>query len=146
MNDFARYIDKRIDENKVLNEAKSIQVTKEAYLELSTAIDALSDVFTLMNKKGVADGGGMVPDLLRKVEVAVQKAKDKTKIVAKEKNVEKFEPATKKVLGEVGSSLEKIAERVRILAESMDAPIEADLPVDDVSVDDEIPVEDEDIK
>lgn len=146
MNDFARYIDKRIDENKVLNEAKSIQVTKEAYLELSTAIDALSDVFTLMNKKGVADGGGMVPDLLRKVEVAIQKAKDKTKIVGKEKNVEKFEPSTKKVLGEVGSSLEKIAERVRVLAESMDAPVETDFPVDDVSVDDDVPVEDEDEK
>jgi len=145
MQEFTRYIEKRIDESKVLNEATSIQVTKEAYLELHTAIDSLSDVFTLMNKKGVVDGGGMVPDLLRKVEVAIQKAKDKTKVAGKQKSADKFEPSTKKVLGEIGSSLEKIAERLRVLAETMDG-IEPEMEVDDVNIDDDIPVEDEPIK
>jgi hypothetical protein len=145
MQEFTRYIEKRIDESKVLNEATSIQVTKEAYLELHTAIDSLSDVFTLMNKKGVVDGGGMVPDLLRKVEVAIQKAKDKTKVAGKQKSTDKFEPSTKKVLGEIGSSLEKIAERLRVLAETMDG-IEPEMEIDDVNIDDDIPVEDEPIK
>lgn len=139
------FIEKRLDEQKMLNEATAVEVTKEAYTSLYSALDSLSDAFTWMAKKGTVDGGGEVPGSLRKTEVAIQKAKDKIKASMKEANGEKFEPATKKVLGEIGNSLEKLAERVKLLVDSLDSAVE-EIPVEEPELPfagEEEPVEDE---
>lgn len=106
------YFERYAEEKRIINEATSESLNKEIYTEFSNLFAHLSDAFGMQAKKGNVDGSGNVGDFLRKAEVSIQKIKDKVKSSSKIKTDEKFGSDTKKVLGEISNSLDKISERV----------------------------------
>jgi len=105
-------IEAKVLENRLLNEASEVEVTKDIFEMYSKVFENLSDAFNDMNNKANVDGNGKVSEDLRKVEVAVQDIKKKLKAVSNSKSKERFDSTIKKVLGEMAGSLSKLKERV----------------------------------
>ena len=134
---FEDYIESELAHKEVLEEASQIENIQSAYTSLFSVFDSLSDAFAMMARKGSVDGGGEVPGYLRKAENALVAAKDRIKSSMKYKSEDKFDPMTKKTLGEIGNSLEKIAERCKNIVDSATEPDIVDIPM----VDDTLEVE-----
>jgi len=106
------YFERYAEERRIINEATSESLNKEIYTEFGNLFAHLSDAFSMQAKKGSADGAGNVSDFLRKAEVSIQKVKDKVKASSRIKGGERFPGETKKILGEISNSLDKISERI----------------------------------
>lgn len=110
--DFTQFIDKTIEEDKLLSESTALEVTKKAFIELANVSRRLSESFSIMAKYGNTDGDGDIPEVLRKAEVAIQNAKNTIKTIKRSDDKIEFDSSVKKVLGEIGSSLQKVQARI----------------------------------
>jgi hypothetical protein len=112
MNDFVSYLNEKVDEKRMLNEATETELTKEVFELYSVLFENLSDAFYDMDNKSNVDGNGKVSEDLRKAEVAIVAIKKKLKTITNSKSKEKFESTTTKSIGEIANSLKILKKKV----------------------------------
>jgi hypothetical protein len=136
MENLLKYLDEKVEEKRLLNEASEIELSKEVFELYSSVFENLSDAFYDMANKSNVDGNGKVTEDLRKAEVAIQKIKAKLKTISASKNKEKLDSTIKKAVGEIGNSLKILKDKVdRDLVPSFEIEPEPELNPD---VEDEI--------
>lgn len=112
MNDFVSYLNEKVDEKRMLNEATETELTKEVFELYSVLFENLSDAFYDMSNKSNVDGNGKVSEDLRKAEVAIVNIKKKLRTITNSKSKEKFESSTNKSIGEIANSLKILKKKV----------------------------------
>lgn len=112
MTDFVSYLNEKVDEKRMLNEATETELTKEVFELYSVLFENLSDAFYDMSNKSNVDGNGKVSEDLRKAEVAIVNIKKKLRTITNSKSKEKFESSTNKSIGEIANSLKILKKKV----------------------------------
>ena len=82
MENLLKYLEEKVEEKRLLNEASEIELSKEVFELYSSVFENLSDAFYDMANKSNVDGNGKVTEDLRKAEVAIQKIKSKLKTIS----------------------------------------------------------------
>ena len=134
MLNFQDYIDQKIVENKLLNEAAEVDLTKDIFKKYTQLFEALSDAFSEMNRKENIDGNGNVSDALTKVRLCVDDIKKTLKPMKNSEDKVSL-TAYKKSLGEISSSL--VTMKNKIQKEIIPNLISIEEPVEDIPAEDE---------
>lgn len=134
MLNFQDYIDQKIVENKLLNEAAEVDLTKDIFKKYMQLLESLSDAFSEMNRKENIDGNGNVSDALTKVRLCVDDIKKTLKPMKNSEDKVSL-TAYKKSLGEISSSL--VAMKNKIQKEIIPNLISVEEPVEDIPAEDE---------
>ena len=112
MNDFISYLNEKVDEKRMLNEATEMELTKEVFELYSVLFENLSDAFYTMSNKSNVDGNGKVVDDLIVAYKTIDSIKKKLKTITNSKSKEKFEASTNQACGLIGNSLKILKKKV----------------------------------
>lgn len=136
MENLLKYLDEKVEEKRLLNEASEIELSKEVFESYSSMFGKMSDIFFYMSNKSNVTGDGDVNQKLRDIEKLCSVIKAKLKTISASKNKEKMDSTIKKAVGEIGNSLKILKEKVdRDLVPSFEIEPEPELNPD---VEDEI--------
>lgn len=136
MENLLKYLDEKVEEKRLLNEASEIELSKEVFESYSSMFGKMSDIFFYMSNKSNVTGDGDVNQKLRDIEKICSVIKAKLKTISASKNKEKMDSTIKKAVGEIGNSLKILKEKVdRDLVPSFEIEPEPELNPD---VEDEI--------
>lgn len=112
MTDFVSYLNEKVDEYRMLNEATETELTKEVFELYSVLFENLSDAFYTMSNKSNVDGNGKVLDDLIVAYKTIDSIKKKLKIITNSKSKYKFESSTNQACGLIGNSLKILKKKV----------------------------------
>jgi len=136
MENLLKYLDEKVEEKRLLNEASEIELSKEVFESYSSMFGKMSDIFFYMSNKSNVTGDGDVNQKLRDIEKLCSVIKAKLKTISASKNKEKMDSTIKKSVGEIGNSLKILKDKVdRDLVPSFEIEPELELNPD---VEDEI--------
>lgn len=136
MENLLKYLDEKVEEKRLLNEASEIELSKEVFESYSSMFGKMSDIFFYMSNKSNVTGDGDVNQKLRDIEKLCSVIKAKLKTISASKNKEKMDSTIKKAVGEIGNSLKILKDKVdRDLVPSFEIEPEPELNPD---VEDEI--------
>lgn len=136
MENLLKYLEEKVEEKRLLNEASEIELSKEVFESYSSMFGKMSDIFFYMSNKSNVTGDGDVNQKLRDIEKLCNTIKAKLKTISASKNKEKLDSSIKKAVGEIGNSLKILKDKVdRDLVPSFEIEPEPELNPD---VEDEI--------
>ncbi len=139
MENLLKYLEEKVDERRLLNEASEIELTKDIFDLYAKVFENLSDAFYDMSNKSNVDGNGKVYEDLIKVGKSVNDLKSKLKTVKNSKDKEKFDSSVNKAIGEIGNSLKILKNKVeRDLVPVFEVSREEFVPDEEVSDEEEI--------
>lgn len=131
MENLLKYLDEKVEEKRLLNEASEIELSKEVFESYSSMFGKMSDIFFYMSNKSNVTGDGDVNQKLRDIEKLCSVIKAKLKTISASKNKEKMDSTIKKAVGEIGNSLKILKDKVdRDLVPSFEIEPEPELNPD----------------
>lgn len=131
MENLLKYLEEKVEEKRLLNEASEIELSKEVFESYSSMFGKMSDIFFYMSNKSNVTGDGDVNQKLRDIEKLCNTIKAKLRTISSSKNKEKLDSSIKKAVGEIGNSLKILKDKVdRDLVPSFEIEPEPELNPD----------------
>lgn len=131
MENLLKYLEEKVEEKRLLNEASEIELSKEVFEAYSSMFGKMSDIFFYMSNKSNVTGDGDVNQKLRDIEKLCNTIKAKLRTISSSKNKEKLDSSIKKAVGEIGNSLKILKDKVdRDLVPSFEIEPEPELNPD----------------